>query len=331
MHPSNATCLRQFRRERRRYSRSPPVWPAPASAGPFAFVPVVAGPGKTEANRPRIYSCGVVDKAPKTKGSGHSGWGRDRGGPIRRGSSGRMMSISWWPSSPARATPPCGVPSTIISCGRRRKSWSGPSTSWRKDDWTPATARWSSTTPKPPSMAGPSPTTSASPPRRHPIADALVHLPVLVEVVRRPTRHRCLVARLRAVRRGLPGRPARSDLGVLPDRVAHRPPVRSPSGHLARCGLHHPLRSDLAGQRFSAGAARQPSVGHGRDTARDSNVSPARSPSIRKGATSCSITPTSGTPPPGLPLMTSSPSADTCEAVGTGAPNWRSATVPTTS
>ena len=65
-----------------------------------------------------------------------------------------------------------------------------------------------------------------------PRADRLVRHPGVVEVAGASSARR-LAPRLRAVRRGLSGRQARSRVGLLAHRLAHRPPVRSPSGHLA--------------------------------------------------------------------------------------------------
>ena len=55
---------------------------------------------------------------------------------------------------------------------------------------------------------------------------ALVHRPELLRGGRPAARPRGLAPRLRAVRGGLPGRPARPGIGLLADRLAHRPPVR---------------------------------------------------------------------------------------------------------
>ena len=113
-------------------------------------------------------------------------------------------------------------------------------------------------------------------------ADGLVRHPSVVDIADRVLGPERLAPRLRTVRRGLPGCPARSGLGLFTHRMAHRPPVRSPSGHLARCRVHHPLRPDLSGERIPACAPGQ-SPRRRRPACRPaSSGSPARSRSYQE-------------------------------------------------
>jgi len=90
-----------------------------------------------------------------------------------------------------------------------------------------------------------------------PRADALVHLPALVDVNRRVLGPRpgCSTTSSSAWSTRTPA-PAR--IGLLAHRLAHRPPVRAAPRRVAGARLHHPLRPHLAGQRLPAGPAREP-------------------------------------------------------------------------
>ena len=250
---------------------------------------------------------------------------------IRWESSGRVKRISWWPSSPSQgyATLRGAIDDHLLREAEDELVRSQHQLAEGRLDPRHGTVV----------LDDPDATVDGQPfahyvcfaTRASPAADALVNLPPLVEVVRR-----------------LLG----TDAWLLDYEqfgVVYQDARPGPTSGYSRIGWHTDHQSGphldiwpgvaftvhfdphLARPTAFCGCCPAAIVRTPKGFRSGSNVSPARSPSIKNGATSCSTMPTSGTPPPGPPPMTSSPSVDTSAAVGTGAPNSRSATGPTTS
>ena len=253
--------------------------------GTICLCAAVERPGHT-GNRPRIPQLSSGRQNGKNNGIRPCRWGRRRGGRGRGNLPSPVELVELVPSSPTRATPPCGVPPTPVSFRMRRTSWSSSQRRLAEGQLDPRHGTVI--------LDDPDAIVDGRPFAHY----VLLRHPGLGPR-RRPgpppaaggggppaPRRRRLAARLRAVRRGLPGRPARPRHRHT--RASAGTPTTSPVP-ISTSGPAWPSPSTSTPPRrptASCGCCPAATSAAPKASLPDSNGSPVRSPSTRSGATS---------------------------------------------